>query len=324
MSRKIGLFLLALLGLASVYPAHAQQGKVYHIGIVREGGPDNAAVDGLKEGLKELGLVEGTDYVLEVRELKGDRTLIAAAAQSLEREKVDLIYSIATSVTLGVKRATTKTPVVFAVGSDPVVAGLVESFARPGGRLTGVHYSTADLTAKRLEILRAILPNLHKVVTFFDPGNPFATTALRAARDAAKQLQVEIVEKQVTSVQELRTQLAAFKAQDADAFFYINDAMVRSQAQIIIDAMRAKKVPTMFSFPSIAAQGALAGYGVSLREVGRLSARYVHKVVTGTNPQNLPVESVSRMELAVNINTARDIGVTVPQAVRLSAGEVIE
>jgi putative ABC transport system substrate-binding protein len=324
LSPKIVAFLLASsLALAPVCPVQAQ-GKPYRIGIVREGGPDIAAVEGLKEGLKELGLVEGTGYVLETRDLKGDRAAVRAAAESLEREKVDLIYSIATSVTIAMKRATSKTPVVFAVGSDPVAAGLVETFARPGGRFTGVSYSTTDLTAKRLEILKAILPKLHKVVTFYDPGNQFAVTALRSAREAARQLQVEIVEVQVTSVTDLRAHLASFRAQDADAFFYINDAMVRSQAQVIIDTMRAKKMPTMFSFPSIAAQGALAGYGVSFREVGKLSARYVQKILTGTKPQDLPVESISRMELALNINTARDIGVSIPQAVRLSASEVIE
>jgi putative tryptophan/tyrosine transport system substrate-binding protein len=250
---------LATLVLASVHPAQAQQGKIYRIGVVREGGPDDAVVAGLKEGLKELGLAEGIDYVLESRDLKGNRSAAGSAAESLEREKVDVIYSIATSVTIAVKRATAKTPVVFAVGSDPVAAGLIETFARPGGRFTGVHYSTTDLTAKRLEILKAIMPQLRRVATFYDPNNQAAMAALTSAREAARELQVEIVEKQVTSVQDLRAYLTAFKAQDADAFFYINDAMVRSQAQMIIDTMRTKKVPTMFSFPSIAAQGALAG-----------------------------------------------------------------
>ena len=324
MNRRIVVVLLATLGLISAYPAGAQQGRVYRIGVVREGGPDNAAIEGLKEGLKELGFAEGTNYVLQTRDLKGDRTAARAAAESLEREKVDLIYSIATSVTIAVKNATTKTPIVFAAGSDPIAAGLVETFAKPGGRITGVYYSTTDLTAKRLQVLKAMLPNLRKVLTFYDPANQFAMTALKSERDAARPLQVEIIEKQVTSVREIRAQLAAFKAQDVDAFFYINDAMVRSQAQLIIETMNAKKVPTMFSFPSIAAQGALAGYGVSFREVGRLSARYVQKILAGTSPRDLPVESVSRMELALNINTARAIGVTIPQAVRLSASDVIE
>ena len=324
MSRKIVLFLLAVMGLFYVCVSQAQQGKTYSIGIIREGGPDDAAVEGLKEGLKEFGLAEGRDYVLINRDLKGDATAIRAAAADLERQRVDLIYSIATSVTIAVRRATTKTPIVFAVGSDPVTAGLVASFAKPGGRLTGVHYATTDLTAKRLEILKAILPKLRRVATFYDPGNAVAMAAVKTARDAARQLQIEIVEGHVASVRELRAYLASFKAQEGDAFFYVNDAMIRSQADLIIETMRAKKVPTMFSFPSIAERGALAGYGVSFREVGRSSARYVQKILAGMDPRDMPVESASRVELALNINTARDIGVTIPQAVRLSASEVIE
>ena len=308
----------------AVHPASAQQHAMFRLGIVREGGPDIAAVEGLKEGLKEFGLLEGRDYVLESRDLHGDPTAVRAAAASLEKENVDIIYSIATSVTIGVKSATARTPIVFAVGSDPVAAGLVKTFSKPGGRLTGVHYLTTDLTGKRLEILKQLLPNLHRVAMFYDPDNPAAVAAMKSARDAARQLQLEIVESKVSSAQQLRQYLATFSARDADAFFYVNDAMVRSQAQVIIDEMRAKKVPTMFSFPSIAAQGALAGYGVSFREVGRLSARYVHKILARANPGDLPVESVDRVDLSLNVATARAIGVSIPQAVRLSASEVIE
>jgi putative ABC transport system substrate-binding protein len=118
--------------------------------------------------------------------------------------------------------------------------------------------------------------------------------------------------------------MQALKAQDADAYFYIADAMVLSQAQYIIDTARAKKLPTMFHEPGLAAQGALAGYGVSYYEVGRLSAKYVQRVLAGTSPKNLPVETISRVGLAVNLKTGREIGVTIPQAVRLRADKVIE
>ena len=323
LSKKIFALFLATLVLVCGHLAVAQQARVYRVGVIHEGGPYYVAVDGLKEGLSELGLAEGKHYVLEVRDLKGDRRAAEAAARSLEREKVDLIYTVATSVTTVVKRATTEVPIVFAVGSDPVAAGLVESFARPGGRCTGVHRQ-GDLTAKRLEILKAILPNLHRVVTFYDPSNPIALTDTKSAREAAGQLKIEIVERQVASVEELRLSVTALKAQDADAYFYTNDAMVTSQAQFMIDTARAKKLPTMFSEPDLVAKGALAAYGVGYYEMGRLSAKYVQRVLTGTSPQNLPVESLSRVELVVNLKTAREIGVTIPQAVLLRADEVIQ
>jgi len=323
LSSRIIVTLLAALALISGRGVEAQQGNVQRIGVVFRG-DEYAAVDGLKEGLKHLGSAEGKDYVLHVRDLKGDLDAVEPAAKSLEQEKVDVIYSVSTSVTTVVKGATTKVPVVFAVGTDPVVAGLVESFARPGGRLTGVYYSAADLTAKRLEILKAILPKLRKVAIFYSPTTRTTMLAIKSARDAARQLQIELVERQIASVQELRASVAAFKPQDADAFFYVNDAMVRSQSQFIIDTMKAKKVPTMFATPDVVAQGALVGYGVSFREAGLVSARYVHKLLGGASPKDLPIESVSRVGLAVNLNTARDIGVTIPQAVRLSASDVIQ
>lgn len=316
---------IALLGSAAIVQlAEAQQGKVYRVGVILEGGPYYAQVDGLKDGLKELGFTEGKHYVLEIRDVKGDRKAVETTARSLEREKVDLIYSLATSVTTVVKRATTEVPIVFAVGVDPVVAGLIESYAKPGGRLTGVHFLSADLVAKRLEILKAILPNLRRIVTFFDPNNPTAIAGAKLAKEAARQLDIEIVERRVASVEELRLAVKALKAQEADAFFYTNDAMVSSQAQLIIDTARDKKLPTMFAEQGSVAYGALAGYGVNYYEGGRLAATYVQRVLTGTSPQNLPVETLSRVELAVSLKTARAIGITIPQAVLLRADKVIE
>jgi putative ABC transport system substrate-binding protein len=304
--------------------AQAQQARVYRVGVIHEGGPYYVGVDGLKEGLRELGFTEGKDYVLENRDLKGNRKAADEAARSLEREKVDLIYTEASSVTLAVKRATTGVPIVFAVGSDPIADGLIESYAKPGGRLTGVHVHSDDLIAKRLEILKAILPGLHRVVTFYDPSNPLALAGAKSAEEAARQLNVELVEHRVASVEGLRLGMEALKAQEADAFFYINDAMVTSQAQFIIDIARVKRLPTMFFEYDLVRQGALAAYGTSYYEAGRLSAKYVQRVLTGTSPQNLPVELLSAVKLVVNLKTAREIGVTIPQAVLLRADEVIQ
>jgi putative ABC transport system substrate-binding protein len=321
---KTVVALLATSVLASVHLAQAQEAKVYRVGVIHEGGPFTVIVDGLKDGLKELGFTEGKHYVLETRDLNGDRKAAEEAARNLERGKVDLIYVVSTSVTTLVKGATTAVPIVFATGVDPVAAGLVESLTRPGERLTGVHYLSEDLTAKRLEILKEILPELRRVVTFYDPRNLSALRSIKAAREAARQLRIELVERHVASVEELRRGVMALTAQDADAYFYTNDAMVSSQARFIIDTARAKKLPTMFHEPGLAAQGALAGYGVSYYEVGRLSAKYVQRVLAGTSPKNLPVETISRVGLAVNLKTGREIGVTIPQAVRLRADKVIE
>jgi len=304
--------------------AQAQQAKVYRVGVVLEGGPYYADIDALKDGLKELGFVEGKHYVLEVRDLKGDRRAAEAAAKSLEREKVDLIYTVGTSVTAASKRVTTQVPIVFAIGTDPVAAGLVESFARPGTRLTGVFSQSNNIEAKRLQILKLILPELHKVVAFYDPSNPPARASANSAREAARQLQIELVERHVASVEELRLGFQALQAREVDAFLYVGDAMVTSQAPFIIDTARAKRLPTMFHYADLAEHGALVAYGVSFGEMGRQSAKYVHQILTGADPRSLPVVSVSKVELVVNLKTAREIGVTIPQEVRLRADKIIE
>jgi putative ABC transport system substrate-binding protein len=192
------------------------------------------------------------------------------------------------------------------------------------GRLTGVHNQQGDLTGKRLQNLKSILPDLRKIVTFYDPGNASATAAAKSAREAARELHVELVERHVASVEELRLGFQALQTREVDAYFYTNDAMVTSQAQFIIDTARAKRLPTIFATPGLVTQGALASYGVSFRDIGRLSAKYVQRILTGTNPQSLPVESVSRVVLAANLKTAREIGVTIPQELRLRADEVIQ
>jgi ABC-type uncharacterized transport system substrate-binding protein len=324
MVKKIIVPFLATLVLGCVSLANAQLAKIYRVGIVHEGGPYTAVVDGLKDGLKELGFAEGRHYVLEIRNLRGDRKAAEKAARGLEEGKVDLICAFATSVTIAAKRATSEVPIVFVIGGDPVTAGLVDSFAKPGGRLTGVAYLSNDLTAKRLEILKEIFPKLRRVVMFYDPANDIAVTNAKAARAAALQLKVELVENRAASTEELQMGLKAFQAQEGDAYFYSGDAMVLSQAEFIINAARIKKLPTMFLEPSLVDQGALASYGVSYHEAGRLLSKYVQRILAGASPQNLPVEMFSKFGLAVNLRTARELGITIPQSVLFRSDKVIE
>ena len=324
-SRKVLVVAFVLGLLLAPLAADAQQvGKVYRVGVIHEGGPYHAVIQGLRDGLRELGLEERTHFVLDIRDTKGDLKAVEEAARSLVRARVDLLYTVATSVSLAAKRATADIPIVFCAGGDPVVLGLVESFAKPGGRLTGIHYLSADLTAKRLEILKELLPKARRMVTFYTPDNPSAREASRLAGPAARQLGIELVERRVSSVEELRAGLRALKAGEADAFFLLSDAMVISQMHLIIDVARAKRLPTMVWDRVSVAEGALVGYGVNYYEVGRLSAKHVKRVLAGTNPKDLPVESVDRYELALNLRTARELGLTIPQSVLIRADQVIE
>jgi putative ABC transport system substrate-binding protein len=324
MKRKIsGLAFCAMLFALGI-PAEAQQAKVYRVGVIHQGGPYKAVVDGLQDGLRQLGYEEGKQILLEIRDTKSDLKLAEEASRIFEREKVNSIYAVTTLVTTAVKNVTSQIPIIFAVGSDPIASGLVQSFGKPGGRLTGVQYSTTDLTGKRLEILKEILPKLNRVVTFYNPGNRMAMEAATLAREAARHFRVQLVERHVTSVEELRQRLEAFKAGEADAYFYTTDGMVTSQAQLVIDMATSKKLPTMFSEQSLVAMGGLASYGQNFYEIGRLSAKYFQKVMTGAQPGDLRVEIVDKFELVMNLKTAKRIGLTIPPNVLARAEKVFK
>src|SRR5262245_6136001 len=190
---------LALLGAAAIFGAplvvEAQQARVYRVGVILHGGPYALAIDGLRDGLRELRFEEGKEFVFHVQDAKGDLSLVEAAAKDFERGNVDLIYTVTTSVTTVVKRATKNVPIVFYAGVDPVASGLVESFRNPGGRLTGTHGHYAALVAKRLELLKEMIPRLRRVVTFYNPENVAYEQSGRLARDAARRLEVEFVER---------------------------------------------------------------------------------------------------------------------------------
>ena len=324
MARKIIILVwLVALALAPFRLAKAQQSKIYRIGVILPGGPSYEAVSGLRDGLKELGLEEGKQFTLAIKNTQADPKVAEEAARNCEREKVNLIYALPSSVIAAAKAATTNTPIVFGVGSDPVAMGLVDSFAKPGGRLTGVHFLVGDLTAKRLEILKEAVPKLRRAVTFYDPRRPTAIESSKLAREAAQQMGLQLVERHVASIEELQTGVRALRAGEVDAYLAVSDAIASNQAQLIIDTARVKKFATMLDFLSHVIKGGLASYAVSFHEMGRLSAKYVQRILTGVKPQDLPVEGIDRIELVINLKTAKDIGLTIPPNVLARADRVI-
>lgn len=202
------------------HDACAQDAKPHRLGVILQGNPWYEVVDGLRDGLNRLGWMEGRDFVVDIRDTHGDRDAVEQAATVFERQRTGLIYSVATSVTLAVKRATATTPIVFVAGTDPVTTQLVQSLSRPSGRLTGVYVRATDLTGKRLEILRSIMPDLRRVVIFYDPSNRSAVEAAKEARRATQTLGLELTETHVASVEELHRVLKSFKVRQADAYFW--------------------------------------------------------------------------------------------------------
>ena len=324
-TRVTGLLMIILALFLPPFAAGVGQAEnVPRVGVVLQGGPYYAILDGLREGLKAVGLEDGQRVALVVRDAKGNVKAAETAAQALEQEGVGLIVSITTSVSLAVKRATTQVPIVFVAGTDPVAMGLVQSIAKPGGRVTGVDFLSSDLTAKRLEILKELLPKLHRVIAFYNPNNPVAQAAARSALEAGQKLRVEFMDRPVLSVEALRAAVRELKAERADAYFFLSDATVTSQAQVILDAANAVRLPTMAYAHDFATKGALVSYGVHYRELGRQVAAYVQRILAGTSPRDLPVQRVDRLALVVNLRTAKALGLKIPQSILLRPDEVIQ
>lgn len=321
---KIFYLTLNLWLFALCVPSHAQQPKTYRIGVIFPGGPISMTLDGLRQGLSDLGLQEGKQYTLTIKDTKGDPKAADEAAREFERDKVSLIYAIASSVITAAKEATQSVPIVFTVGSDPVAMKLVDDFVKPGGRLTGIHYPVKDLTAKRLEILKEMLPKVSRVLTVYDPKNDVAKDGAELARQEAKRLGLKLIERHVSSPEEVRKTLQEIKTKEADAFFYIADALMVSQAQLIVDTANQKKLPTMLQDQSLVAKGGLASYGQNYEEIGRASAKYVQRILSGTSPKELKIETVDSVELVINLKTAKLLGVTIPPQVLARAKKVIK
>src|SRR5262249_47701596 len=194
----------------------------------------------------------------------------------------------------------------------------------PGNRLTGVYARTMELTGKRIELLREILPRVRKVVTFYDPGNRVADDAATEARNTSRDLGLEFIERHVASVEQFKHALQQFKTGEADAYFAVSDAMIDTQTAAIIDMALSKKLPTMFYQPNAVEQGGLAAYSWDLTEIGRVSAKHVQRVLGGTSPADLPVEGIDRFVFVINLKTAKQIGITIPDVILFRADKVIE
>jgi ABC-type uncharacterized transport system substrate-binding protein len=324
MKRNIfGVAFCAML-LALYSSAEAQSTKPLHVGVIYLGGVFAAVVDGLRTGMKEGGWQEGKQYVLDIEDLKGDVKNIESVAQKLEAKKVSVIFTSTQPATTGAMKGTKSTPIVFAIGTDPVSQGFVQSFAKPGGRLTGIQYLARDLTGKRLELLKEILPKLRSVVTFYNPAITASNEGAKLGRDEAQRRNIKFVERHIKSPDDINAALDALKPGEFDAYFYVADAIVASQAQRIIDVARAKKLPTMFHDQGLVESGALASYGQSYFEIGRRSATYVQRVLMGTSPQDLRVETMEDCDLVFNLQTAKQIGVKIPSQVLARAKKVIK
>jgi putative ABC transport system substrate-binding protein len=320
--RAAELLMLALVALGPTVSMGDQPTKMFIIGFLRPDAPD-FLLDSFREGLHDLGYVEGKNILIEQRWASGHFDQMAALAEELVQMKVDIIVTSATPGALAAKRATNTIPIVIASSADPVASGIVASLAHPGGNITGLTLMNDELAIKRLELLKEAVPRILRVAVLWSTSNPTYTRMIEKIKAAAPliKLQVEIVK--VASPELLDQALSEVKKSHADSMFVFEDPVFRANAARIVEFSAHNRLPAVYGGSEFVHLGGLMAYGPSHADMFRRAAGYVDRILKGANPGDLPIEQPTKFELVVNLNTAKVLGLTIPQSILLRADEVI-
>jgi putative tryptophan/tyrosine transport system substrate-binding protein len=315
---------IAVLGAASVaWPllARAQQAvKIPRIGII----DDSPIWNFFRQALRDLGYVEGQNIAFEYRYAGGLPDRLAWISAELVRRPVDLIATFGTPATQAAKEATKTIPIVMMGVGDPVGAGLVSSLARSGGNITGNTILGPDVAGKQLQLLKEVIPSLSRVAFLWNPDNASHPAQLSELKIAAQTLNMNLLSIAVRSSDEFDIAFAAIMSERADAFLMTADPLHQVSIVRIIDFLTNNRLPGMFLSREIVVAGGFMSYGASVPDLLRRGALYVHKILQGTKPADLPVEQPTKFELVVNMKTAKAIGLTIPESFLLRVDEVIE
>jgi putative ABC transport system substrate-binding protein len=318
------MFLIFLIGsglMTGGLGAAERRGPV-RIGVLTEGfGPTTGAV-GLRDGLKGLGYREDKDFVIGVRFTQGDASALPAAAKELIQRGVDILFTEGRSAAKAAQMATRQVPIVFAGGGDPVGLGLIKSFARPGGNVTGVTDLDLELGPKRLEIFKEMIPGLKRVLFPYNGADAFSVSEAKEYRDAARQLQIVLIEKSVQSEDEAKAALANLKKGDIHGILSPRP-MTSNIPGYVREAGSQASMPTMFASTFFAENGGLASYTPNTYESGRMVARLVDKIFKGTNPAEIPVEVNNNIEFVVNLKVGKALGIKIAPEALYKANRVI-
>lgn len=282
--------------------------------------PTPAYLEALREGLREHAWVEGRNLVIDVR--WGDRAAAAALAAELLRLKPQVLVAQGAMV-LGARQVEASVPIVFGFSGDPVEAGLVASFDRPGGRMTGIAMQRLELVGKRLEVLKEVMPRLTRVGILANPAHPGEQLELKASRAAAERLGLQVQYLPVTSARDFELALPALLQGRAQAIVAFPDALVMSQAKALAEFARRHRVPAVSGWSEFADEGNLLTYGPNLRTSWKQAAGMVDRILRGARPEDLPVEQPASFELVLNQRAAAAMGIAIPAAVALRADRVV-
>jgi putative tryptophan/tyrosine transport system substrate-binding protein len=314
---------LCALLLALSFPARAQQPKkVPRIGYLGGASPsaDAARVEAFRQGLRELAYVEGKNIVIEYRYAEGKLDRLPALAAELVRLTVDIIVSAGPQSTRAAKEATNTIPIVMTNEGDPVGTGFVASLAQPGGNITGLSTLAPELSGKRLELLKEIVPKLSRVAVLGDPNNPGTAQSLRETELAAGAFGVKLQYLDVSDPKDIATAFQAATKGRAEAVLVLQSAVLASQRTQIIKS----RLPAIYDRREFVDDGGLMSYGTNLADLARRAATYVDKILKGAKPADLPVEQPTKYELVINLKAAKQIGLTIPPNVLGRADKVIK
>ncbi len=328
--RTLGLLVALALGiLAAPLAADAQQvGKIPRIGVLLGASRETALhnVEAFRQGLRELGYVEGQNLAIEWRYAEGKVERFPDLAAELARLKVDVIVAGPNASGLAAKNATRTIPIVTVLLGDPVGEGFVASLARPGGNITGLTVTASpQIYGKHLQLLKEALPKVSGVAVLWNPGNPAHTLMLREAEVAAQALGLKLQLLEARGPDNFESALAAMTRERAGALLVLTpDLMFFQHRTRLADLAAKRRLPTMFGIRDFVEAGGLMAYGTNIRENFRRAATFVDKILKGAKPADLPVEQPTRFELVINLKTAKALGLTIPWSLLLRADQVIE
>jgi len=319
---------ITLLGGAAAWPlaARAQQpGKLPTIGFLVAGTPSSHGqwVAAFVQRLRELGWIEGRTVAIEYRWAEGRTERAAEIAAEFVRLKVDIIVTSATAAVVAAKQVTSVIPIVFAAAGDPVGTGLVASLARPGGNITGLSVQQPDVAAKRLELLREVVPGLRRLAILGNVGGPAVVLDMREVQAAARTLGLEVIPLEVRRGEDIAPALESLKGR-AEALYVVIDPLVGTHRIRINTWTLAARLPTMHGSGEYVEAGGLMSYGPNFPDLFRRAADYVDKILRGANPGDIPVEQPTKFALVINLTTAKALGLEIPDKLLALADEVIE